>query len=70
MQTNRSNTGALIGGAILIAFGLLSLAGQVFRNLNWGILWTLTVIGMGVLSQAAGPDNRTAEPALRCPNDQ
>lgn len=36
METNRSNTGALIGGAILIVFGLLSLAGQVFHNVNWG----------------------------------
>jgi len=49
MQTNRSNAGALIGGAILIAFGLLSLAGQVFRNLNWGFLWPFTVIGFGAL---------------------
>ena len=49
MQTNRSNTGALIGGAVLIAFGLLSLAGQVFRNLNWGFLWPFIVIGIGAL---------------------
>ena len=39
MQTHRSNAGALIGGAILIAFGFLSLAGQVFRNLDWGFFW-------------------------------
>jgi hypothetical protein len=49
MQINRSNTGALIGGAVLIAFGLLSLAGQVFRNLNWGFLWPFIVIGFGAL---------------------
>jgi len=49
MQTNRSNTGALIGGAVLIAFGLLSLAGQVFRNLNWGFLWPFIVIGIGAM---------------------
>lgn len=49
MQTNRSNAGALIGGAILIAFGLLSLAGQVFRNLDWGFFWPFSVIGFGVL---------------------
>jgi hypothetical protein len=47
MQTNRSNVGALIGGAVLIAFGLLSLAGQVFRSLNWGFLWPFIVIGIG-----------------------
>ena len=49
MQTNRSNAGALIGGAVLIAFGLLSLAGQIFRNVNWGFLWPFTVIGFGAL---------------------
>ena len=49
MQTNRSNTGSLIGGAVLIAFGLLSLAGQIFRNVNWGALWPLTIIGLGIL---------------------
>lgn len=49
MQINRSNTGTLIGGAVLIAFGLLSLAGQVFRNLNWGFLWPFIVIGFGAL---------------------
>jgi hypothetical protein len=49
MQTNRSNAGALVGGAILIAFGLLALAGQVFRNVDWGFLWPFTVIGFGAL---------------------
>jgi hypothetical protein len=49
MQTNRSNAGALIGGALLIAFGLLSLAGQLFRGVDWGFLWPFTVIGAGAL---------------------
>jgi hypothetical protein len=49
MQTNRSNTGALVGGALLIAFGLLALAGQVFRNVDWGFLWPFAVIGFGAL---------------------
>lgn len=49
MQTNRSNAGALIGGALLIAFGLLSLAGQLFRGFNWGALWPFIVIGFGAL---------------------
>jgi len=49
MQTNRSNTGALVGGTLLIAFGLLSLAGNVFRGFNWGFLWPFLVIGVGVL---------------------
>jgi hypothetical protein len=49
MQTNRSNAGALVGGAVLIAFGLLALAGQVFRNVDWGSLWPFTIIGFGAL---------------------
>jgi hypothetical protein len=53
MQTNRSNAGALIGGGILIAFGLLSLASQVFRTLDWGFLWPFIVIGIGILFFAA-----------------
>jgi len=49
MQTNRSNAGGLVGGAILIAIGLLSLASRVFRNLDWGFLWPFIVIGIGAL---------------------
>jgi hypothetical protein len=49
MQNNRSNIGALIGGAVLIAVGLLSLAGQVFDSLDWGFLWPFIVIGIGAL---------------------
>src|SRR5215510_3830893 len=49
MQTNRSNAGALIGGAVLIAVGLLALAGQIFRNVNWGVLWPLIILGVGML---------------------
>lgn len=34
----------------MIAFGLLSLAGQLFRNIvNWSYLWPLTVIVFGAL---------------------
>jgi len=49
MQTNRSNTGALIGGAIMITFGLLTLAERVFRNVNWGFLWPFIVISVGAV---------------------
>jgi hypothetical protein len=49
MQTNRSNPGALVGGAALITFGLLALAGQIFRSLNWGVLWPFIIIGIGAL---------------------
>jgi hypothetical protein len=49
MQTNRSNTGALVAGTILIVFGLMALAGQFFRVVNWGFLASLAVTGMGAL---------------------
>lgn len=49
MQANRSNVGGLIAGTILILFGLMALAGQVFRGLDWGFLWPFTVIGFGAL---------------------
>lgn len=49
MQTNRSNAGALIGGAIMIAFGLLALAGQVFRGVDWGFLWPFIIIAAGAI---------------------
>ncbi len=53
MQTTRSNTVALVGGTLLIAFGMLSLANQFFRGFNWGFLWPFIVIGVGVLFFAA-----------------
>jgi len=49
MNTHRSNAGALIGGALLIAFGLLSLAGQFIRGVDWGMLWPFIIIGIGAL---------------------
>ena len=49
MQSNRSNIGALIGGTILIGFGLLSLVPQIFRGFNWGFLWPFIIIGAGAL---------------------
>lgn len=49
MQTNRSNAGALVIGALLIGFGLLSLVSRIFTGVNWGFLWPFAVIGFGVL---------------------
>jgi len=49
MQPNRSNAGALVGGAVMIAFGLLALAGQVFRSVDWGFLWPFIVIAIGAV---------------------
>jgi hypothetical protein len=53
MQTKRSNTGSLIGGTLLITFGLLVLAGRVFRSVDWGFLWPFAIIGIGALFFAA-----------------
>lgn len=50
MKTDRSNAAALVGGTLLIAFGLLSLAGQLFRNLViWSYIWPFIVIIFGGL---------------------
>ena len=49
MQTNRSNAGSLIAGAILILFGILALAGQVFRTIDWGAFWPFIIVGFGAL---------------------
>jgi hypothetical protein len=49
MQTNRSNPGGLIAGTLLIVFGLMALAGQIFRAVDWGFLWPFAIIGFGAL---------------------
>jgi hypothetical protein len=49
MQTNRNNVGALIGGAILIGLGLLSLVGRIYVNIDWGLLWPMAIIVFGSL---------------------
>ncbi len=50
METHRSNTAAIVGGALLIVFGLLSLAGQIFGNSGvWSFLWPFIVIGVGAM---------------------
>ena len=49
MQNHRSHTGTLIGGTLLIAFGLLSLASQIFQGFNWRFLWPFFIIGVGAL---------------------
>ena len=49
MQTNRSNAGALIAGTILIAIGLLALAGNFFPSFDWGTIWPVAIVGLGAL---------------------
>ena len=49
-MSSQRNAGALVGGSLLIIFGLLALAGQVFRGFNfWTTFWPLFVIGFGLL---------------------
>jgi hypothetical protein len=50
MSTQRSNVGALIGGSLLIGFGVLALLGQLFRQFDfWGTFWPFIIIGVGAM---------------------
>jgi hypothetical protein len=49
MQTNRSNAGTLVAGIILIVFGLMALAGQFLRIMDWDFIWPFIIIGFGSL---------------------
>lgn len=49
MNQNRSNVGGLIGGAILIGLGLLTLIDRFIPGLNLGNLWPLFIVGFGAL---------------------
>jgi hypothetical protein len=49
MSTKRNNA-SIVGGSILILFGLLALFGQLFRGFDfWGRLWPFIIIGFGAL---------------------
>jgi asparagine N-glycosylation enzyme membrane subunit Stt3 len=49
MSTKRFS-GTLMAGVVLIALGLLSLLGQIFRGFPfWSYLWPLVLIGFGGL---------------------
>ena len=48
MKTNRSNSGALVGGSLLIAFGVLAVLQQIFRDVfTWSLVWPIIVIVFG-----------------------
>jgi hypothetical protein len=49
METNRNHVGALIGGAILIGVGLLSLVSRIYTDIDWGLLWPFAIIVFGAL---------------------
>ena len=46
----KRNSGMLIAGAVLIALGLLSLFGQLFRGFHfWSVVWPFIIIAFGGL---------------------
>ncbi len=50
METRNRHIGSLTAGVILIAFGLLAMASQLFRGFNfWGTFWPLILIGVGIV---------------------
>ena len=49
-MSSQRNAGALVGGSLLIIFGLLALLGQLFRGFNfWNTFWPFFIIGFGLL---------------------
>lgn len=50
MDTHRRTNGPLVAGTLLIAFGLLALLSQVFRDMvNWSYIWPVVIIIFGAL---------------------
>ncbi len=50
MNANRPSNAALVGGTLLIGFGLLTLVSQFFRDVQfWSYLWPLAVVLCGAL---------------------
>jgi hypothetical protein len=50
MSAKRTNAGSLVVGAVLVAFGLLTLLGQVFASFDyWGTVWPLVIIVAGFM---------------------
>jgi len=49
-MSSKRNTGSLVGGSLLVIFGILALLGQLFRNFNfWETFWPFFIIGVGLL---------------------
>lgn len=49
-MSSQRNAGSLVGGGLLIIFGLLALVGQLFRGFNfWNTFWPFFIIGFGLL---------------------
>jgi hypothetical protein len=49
-MASQRNAGPLVAGSLLILFGILSLAGQLFRGFHfWDTFWPFMVIGIGAM---------------------
>ena len=49
-MNSQRNAGTLVVGALLIASGIIALAGQVFQGLHfWSTFWPFIIIGLGVM---------------------
>lgn len=50
MENKPRNAGSLVGGAILIGFGLLALVSEIFGRLDfWSAFWPFIIIGIGAM---------------------
>jgi hypothetical protein len=50
MESNPRNNGVLVGGVLLILFGLLALVTQIFRGFDfWGTYWPFIIVGVGAM---------------------
>jgi hypothetical protein len=50
MEINSRNSGALVGGGLLVLLGLLALASQLFGGFDfWNVFWPFIIIGVGVM---------------------
>ncbi len=48
MVARRNNIGSIVGGTLLIAFGVLALLTQLFGGFNfWHFFWPLIIVGVG-----------------------
>jgi len=48
-MSSQRNTGSLIGGSILIVFGVLALLGKIFNVNFWSTFWPFFIVGFGLL---------------------
>ena len=49
-MSSQRNAGSLVGGGLLIIFGMLALLGKIFQNFDfWGTFWPFFIIGFGLM---------------------